>query len=126
MRIPDAMWTRLTPGTARALRVSAIVGAWLVPSSLQIAGWMHERRLQTASTSARVQRIWYMVVAVGPPERAPPRGAPPVGLRQDGDPEAARLEHAREHRHRERGVVVDVGVAGHEDDVGRAPAARTD
>ena len=64
--MPEAMWTRFTPGTARAPRISSIVGAWLVPSSLQIVGWMHERRLQTASTSGRVQRIWYMF-AVGPP-----------------------------------------------------------
>jgi hypothetical protein len=64
--MPDAMWTRLTPGTARAPRISSMVGAWLVPSSLQIVGWMHERRLHTASTSGRVQRIWYMF-AVGPP-----------------------------------------------------------
>src|SRR5207244_4882586 len=66
MRMPEAMWTRFTPGTARAPRISSIVGAWLVPSSLQIVGWMHERRLHTASTSGRVHRIWYMF-AVGPP-----------------------------------------------------------
>ena len=29
-------------------------------------GWMHDRRLHTASTSGRVQRIRYML-AVGPP-----------------------------------------------------------
>src|SRR3546814_1830787 len=62
----DVCSSDLTPGTARAPRISSIVGAWLVPSSLQIVGWMHERRLQTASTSGRVQRIWYMF-AVGPP-----------------------------------------------------------
>ncbi len=33
---------------------------------MQIFGWMHESRRQTASTSGRVQRIWYMF-AVGPP-----------------------------------------------------------
>src|SRR5713101_332323 len=31
-----------------------------------MVGWMHDRRLQIASTSGRVQRIWYMF-AVGPP-----------------------------------------------------------
>jgi hypothetical protein len=40
----------------------------------------------------------------------------PVGLRQDRDAEAARLEHAAEDRHREARVV-DVGVARDEHDV---------
>ncbi len=37
-----------------------------MPSSLQIVGWTHDSRLHFASTSGRVQRIWYML-AVGPP-----------------------------------------------------------
>src|SRR5438270_13593650 len=31
-----------------------------------MVGWMQDSRLQRASTSGRVQRIWYML-AVGPP-----------------------------------------------------------
>ena len=37
-----------------------------MPSSLQILGCTHESRLHMASTSGRVQFIWYML-AVGPP-----------------------------------------------------------
>src|SRR5262249_62231568 len=62
----EGMWARLTPGRADGVRMSSMVGGWLVPSSLQIVGWMHGTRLHTASTSGRVQRIWYMF-AVGPP-----------------------------------------------------------
>ncbi len=43
-----------------------MVGPWSVPRSLQIVGWMHERRRHFASTSGRVHRILYMF-AVGPP-----------------------------------------------------------
>ena len=50
------------------------------------------------------------------------RATPPVGLAQDRDPEPGGLEHAAEDRHGERRVI-DVGVAGDEDDVDRVPAA---
>ena len=48
---------------------------------------------------------------------------PPVGLAEDADAEARRLEHPAEQRHREARVI-DVGVAGDEDDVAAIPAAR--
>ena len=54
------------PGTSRLSRIRSTSGPWSVPSSLQIVGWTHDSRLHLASTSGRVQRIWYML-AVGPP-----------------------------------------------------------
>ena len=54
------------PGTSRASFISSTSGPWSVPSSLQIVGWTHDGRLHLASTSGRVQCIWYMF-AVGPP-----------------------------------------------------------
>ena len=54
------------PARSRTFFISSISGPWSVPSSLQIVGWTHDSRLHFASTSGRVQRIWYMF-AVGPP-----------------------------------------------------------
>ncbi len=45
----------------------------------------------------------------------------PVGLRNDADAKALRLEHAADDRHAEARVI-DVGVAGHEDHVALVPA----
>ena len=70
--MPEATKTLSTPGTSRLCRIRSTSGPWSVPSSLQILGWTHDSRLHFASTSGRVQRIWYML-AVGPPmsETAP-------------------------------------------------------
>ena len=48
-------------------------------------------------------------------------GALPVRLRNDADPEALGLQHAADHRHAEAGMI-DVGVAGHHDDVAAVPS----
>jgi len=45
----------------------------------------------------------------------------PVGLGDDADPKALVFEHAANDGHAEAGVV-DVGVAGHQDDVAAVPA----
>ena len=45
----------------------------------------------------------------------------PVGLRDDADPEALRLEHAPDDRHAEARVI-DVGVARHQDHIAGVPA----
>ena len=58
-----------------------------------------------------------------PPHARDVRGAPPVRLRDDPDPVALRLEHPADHR-RAEARVVHVGVARHEQDVERVPAAR--
>ena len=64
--MPEATKTLRMPGTSRLSRISSTSGPWSVPRSLQTLGWTHESRLHFASTSGRVQRIWYML-AVGPP-----------------------------------------------------------
>jgi hypothetical protein len=66
MRMPLATSTLRMPGSLRARRISSMSGPWSVPRSLQIVGCTQESRLHFASTSGRVQRIWYMF-AVGPP-----------------------------------------------------------
>ena len=50
-------------------------------------------------------------------------GALPVGLRDDADAKALRLQHAADDRHAEARMV-DVGVAGDDDDVAAVPAER--
>ena len=56
-------------------------------------------------------------------EHAERVGALPVRLRDDADPEALRLEQAPDDRHAEARMV-DVGVAGDDDDVAGVPAER--
>ena len=46
----------------------------------------------------------------------------PIGLADDADSEARRFEHPAENRHREARVI-DVGIAGHKDDVEFFPTA---
>src|SRR5690606_29344489 len=58
-----------------------------------------------------------------PAEAAEGVGRAPVGLREDRDAEAVPLEDASEQGHRERRMV-DVGVAGDEDDVDGVESAR--
>ena len=60
-----------------------------------------------------------------PAQRAPRLDALPVGLGEDGDAVAQRLEPPPEDGHGERRVV-DVGVAGDEHDVRRVDAARVE
>jgi hypothetical protein len=48
-------------------------------------------------------------------------GAVPVGLRDDADAKALRLQHAADHGHAEAGVV-HIGVARDQDDVTAVPA----
>jgi hypothetical protein len=48
-------------------------------------------------------------------------GAVPVRLRDDADAKALRLQHAADHGHAEAGVV-DIRVAGNQDDVAGVPA----
>jgi nitroreductase len=48
-------------------------------------------------------------------------GALPVGLRDDADAKALRLQHAADDRHAEARMV-DVGIAGDDDDVAAVPA----
>ena len=57
------------------------------------------------------------------PAELPPRLARlPVRLAQDRDAKPRALEHAMQDRHREAGVI-DVGIAGDEDDIDGVPSA---
>ena len=58
-----------------------------------------------------------------PAELSPGLCAAPVRLAENRDPEAGRLEHPAQDAHRERRMI-DVRVAGHEDDVHIVPAPR--
>ena len=59
------------------------------------------------------------------PAELPPRFARmPIGLAEHGDAKAGLLQNAMQDRHREAGMI-DVGVAGDEDDVDGVPAARS-
>ncbi len=60
-------------------------------------------------------------ITVGRPSAANALGVAPVGLRDDADAKALRLEQAADQRHPEAGVI-DVGVAGDQDDVAAVPA----
>ena len=59
----------------------------------------------------------------GLPEPCEVVGRAPVRLRDDADAEALRFQHAADDRHAEARVI-DVGVAGHDDDVAAVPAER--
>jgi hypothetical protein len=65
------------------------------------------------------------VEQAGASQLAPRIGGAPVGLRKDRHPVAVALQPAAQDRRGERRVV-DVGVPGDEDDVGRLPAKRLD
>src|SRR5690606_31784769 len=58
---------------------------------------------------------------VGAAEGAERISAVPVGLADDADAEALRLQAAADYRHAEAGVI-DIGVASHHDDVAAVPA----
>jgi hypothetical protein len=69
-----------------------------------------------------------MLPAVTPKNRfgLPSAGTPrpvPIRLGDDADPEALRLEHTTDDGHAEAGVI-DVGIAGDDDDVAAVPAER--
>ena len=59
----------------------------------------------------------------GRPSRAKSARRAPVGLGDDADAESLRLQHAADDRHAEARMV-DVGVAGDDDDVAAVPAER--
>jgi hypothetical protein len=58
---------------------------------------------------------------IGPAQLLERLGAVPVWLRDDADAEALRLEQAAHDGHAETGVI-DVGIAGDDDDVAGIPA----
>ncbi len=116
----------VAPGLLAALRVdqrravgAAAAGAagrvGVVAADLAVGGVAVDHRIHVAGGDAEEQ--------VRLAQRLEGLGRLPVGLRDDADAEALRLEHAADHGHAEAGVV-DVGVAGDDDDVAAVPAER--
>ena len=87
----------------------------VVAAHLAVGGVAVDHRIHVPGGHAEEQ--------VRPAQRLKAFGAVPVGLRDDADAKALRLEHAADHRHAEARVV-DVGVAGDDDHVTRIPAER--
>ena len=91
--------------TARGIGVvaaHAAIGGVAVDHRIHVAGGNAEEQVRRPEGGERVRAV-------------------PVGLRDDADPEALRLEHPSDDGHAEARVI-DVGVAGHDDDVAAVPA----
>ena len=111
-------------GLARALgvhghrAVGALAGlgvgrVGVVGADLAVGRVAVDQRVHVARGDAEVQPR--------PAQRTEGLGRVPVGLAEDADPKAVRLEQASDERHAEAGMV-DIGVAGHQDDVALVPA----
>ena len=116
----------VAPGLLAALRVDQrravgppVAGAagrvGIVAADLAVGGVAVDHRIHVAGGDAEEQ--------VRLAQRLEGLGRLPVGLRDDADAKALRLEHAADHGHAEAGVV-HVGVAGDDDDVAAVPAER--
>ena len=116
----------LAVGLARALRVDdhRAVGALaavaagrvgVVAAHPPVGGVAIDHRIHVAGGDAEEQ--------ARRAERAEGLGTVPVGLRDDADAQPLRLEHAADDRHAETRMI-DVGIAGHDDDVALLPAER--
>ncbi|EXI67382.1 MAG: hypothetical protein AW07_04540 [Candidatus Accumulibacter sp. SK-11] len=108
LRIDDQRAVR--PPVGFAVRRVGVVGTWLA-----VGGVAVDHRIHVAGGNAKEQ--------VRPAEGAEGGRRQPVGLADDADAEPLRLEQAADQRHAEARMV-DVGVAGNEDDVARIPAER--
>ncbi len=93
----------------------AVGGVGVLGAYLAVRGVAVDHRIHIAGSDAEIQ--------IGPSQRAEVVHRQPVGLGQDADPEALRLEQPSHQRHAEAGVV-DVGVACHQDHVAAIPAQR--
>ncbi len=87
----------------------------VVGADFAVGGVAVDHRIHVAGGDAEIQRRLA--------ERAEGVGRVPVGLANDADAIALRFQQAPDQRHAEAGVV-DVGVAGDEDDVAGVPAER--
>ncbi len=98
-----------TQADAAARRIGVVV------ADLLVGRVVVDERIHVAGADAEEQAR---------PAKLPPRlAAMPVRLAEHGDAEAGRLQHARQDGHGEAGMI-DVGVAGDEDDIDAVPAAR--
>ena len=95
---------RLGVGRVGVVGADLAVGGVAVDHRIHVAGGDAEEQVRLAQRAEGVGRV-------------------PVGLADDADAEALRFQQAPDQRHAEAGMV-DVGVAGDEDDVARIPAER--
>ena len=98
------------PGATQATGRVGVVAAYLsirrvaVDHRIHVAGGDAEEQLRFAHGHVRLYAL-------------------PIGLRDDADTKALRLQHASDHRHA-KARVVDVSVTGDDDDVATVPAER--
>ncbi len=100
----------------RAVRAFARLGVGrvgIVRANLAVGGVAIDQRIHVAGGDAKVQPR--------PAQRAKGFGRLPVRLTEDADTKAVRLQHAPDQGHAKAGVV-NVGIAGDEDDVALVPA----
>ncbi len=90
-------------------------GVGIVAADLAVGGVAVDHRIHVAGRHAEEQ--------VRPSERAPRFDALPVGLGDDADAKALGLQRPPDERHAEARVV-DIGIAGDDDDVAAVPAQR--
>jgi len=102
-------------GTVGALAADVARRVGVVAADLAIGRVAVDHRIHIAGRHAEEQ--------LGFTERLEGFGRLPVGLRDDADAKALRLQRAPDHRHAEARVV-DIGVAGDDDHVARIPAQR--
>ncbi len=98
----------IRPLAGLGVRRIGIVAAWLA-----IGGIVVDHRIHVAGGHAEEQG--------GPAQRAKGLWVVPVRLRDDADAKALGLEAAPDHGHAEAGMI-DVGIAGDQDDVAGIPA----
>jgi hypothetical protein len=102
-------------GAVGALVGLGVGGVGVVGADLAVGGVAVDHRIHVAGGDAEIQRRLA--------ERAEGVGGVPVGLADDADAVALCFQQAPDQRHAEARVV-DVGVAGDEDDVAGVPAER--
>ncbi len=100
-------------GAIGPLAADVAWGVGIVAADLAVRGVAVDHRIHVAGGDAEEQ--------VRLAQRLERIGALPIGLRDDADPKALRLERAADHRHAEARVI-HVGVAGDDDDVAAVPA----
>ena len=122
--MPPSTMRHVVEGLAAALAVDEAARSGRLPptspgrvgvvaADLAVRGVAVDHRIHVAGGDAEEQ--------VRLAQRLEGLGAVPVGLGDDADAKALRLQHAADHRHAEAGVV-DIGVAGDDDDVAAVPA----
>ena len=115
---------RLRPGFAAALGIDqqgtvrtpvrlGIRRVGIVRTDFPVSGVAIDHRIHVAGSHAEKQ--------IGPPQHLEGPGRMPVRLGDDADTKTLGLQQSPDQSHAETWVI-DVGVAGHQDDIARVPA----